>query len=344
MTSRNVLLTKSSFDVTKIFIILCNYFRESASTSATNENVENLTLVHDDDIEDDRSELTEDSASNKDDSASEDPSDSEEEEDDDEEDDGDENDPGDHNENDPDGGGEGRRISSRSKVSIGEIDQGYFNEHQMSITNPKQLTLKLMKRTRSLVSTVHHSSILDAHVREQMQSKSNDSNQNQAGTDEQKSAKGELIIDFRIRWNSTYLMINRFINIRHIVNEITHTPTQVVGLRTEQERKLTDLSFNHFEWNWLIALEHVLQPFENATRILSGRDYQTLSIKQLVLNGLKSFLTTHKVGETMVNTLKKLLLVQYHDYCENSMSKEERVAMMVRNPSSLYLNFVFKIL
>ena len=187
-----------------------------------------------------------------------------------------------------------------------------------------------MKRTRCLVSTIHHSSILDAHVREEMQSKANDSNQNQSKADELKSSKGELVTDFRIRWNSTYLMINRFVSIRHIVNEITHTPTQVVGLRPEQERKLTHLSFSHFEWNWLIALEHVLQPFENATRILSGRNYQTLSIKQLVLNGLKSFLTTQKTGETMVNTLKKLLLVKYNEHCENSIPKEERIAMMVR--------------
>lgn len=96
-------------------------------------------------------------------------------------------------------GGDGRRMSSRLRITIDEAEHGNFNEHRTSVLNPKQLTLGLMKRARCLISTIHYSSILDAHVREQMHRKQNDSNQYQSKTDDQVSFKGELVVDFSIR-------------------------------------------------------------------------------------------------------------------------------------------------
>ena len=297
------------------------FFRRSASKRTSNEDLDSFTSVHDhlvnvDDFEDGQSESSDDAASNNGDLPTEDLSGSDNELD-----DPDGDDVSDDNDSDYEGSGE-KEISSHSKSPTDEIESDNGDEFQTSISDPKNITLQLMKKTRSLVSTIHHSSILDAHVREKMSSKQNDGTQQQS--------KGELVVDFRIRWNSTHLMIDRFIGFRQIVNEITHTTNSVIGLRSDQEKKLSRLAYSHFEWNWLIALEFVLQPLENAIRILSGRTYQTLSIKQLVMNGLKTFLTTYKTGEGMVNTLKKLLLVKYQEYCENSISKEEHVAMMVR--------------
>ena len=270
------------------------------------------------DFEDDQSESSEDS--NKDDLPNENASNSDEENDEDDPDDVD-----DENDSDREDGS----ISVHRKTTSDGLESGDADERQTSISDPKGFTLQLMKKMRSLVSTVHHSSILDTHVRKQIQSKNNDSAQQHTNGDDQTTSNGELVIDFRIRWNSSHLMIHRFINIRHIVNEITHTLDRVIGLRPDQEKKLSRLAYNPSEWTWLMALEHVLQPFENATRILSGRNYQTLAIKQLVMTGLKTFLTTYKTGEVVVNTLKKLLLTKYQEHCENSISKEERAAMMV---------------
>ena len=273
----------------------------------------------DDDFEDTASESSVESESNNQDTtANENTSDSDEE---DEEDDHDED------------NGEAAETSSRAKASSYDVEEDNFTEQQTPVSNPKELISKLMKRTRVLISMVHHSSILDAHVREQIYSKQHESNQRQGELADQRSHKGELVVDYRIRWNSSHLMLNRFIHVRYIINEITHTPDQIDGLKSEQERKLSRLAYNQLDWNWLIALEYVLQPFENGTRILSGRSYQTLAIKQLVMNGLKTFLTTYKAGEGIVNALKKLLLIKYQEHCEESISKQEREAMMVRTPT-----------
>ena len=55
------------------------------------------------------------------------------------------------------------------------------------------------------------------------------------------------------------------------MNDITHTPYQIEGLKTKKHLKLSKLAFSHSDWTWLISLEYVLQPFAQSTQLLSGR-------------------------------------------------------------------------
>ena len=227
----------------------------------------------------------------------------------------------------------GESSGETSEGSDEEADDGAnqqdHSEQESSTLDPKILTLKLIKRTRALISIIHQSSVLDHYVREQIRLKRQESSQRGMQDGREKITFGELIRDFCVRWNSTYLMLKRFIVFRSIINEITHTPDQIDVIKPQQARTLSKFAFSHSDWNWLIAVEHVLQPFEQATRMLSGRHYQTLAIKQLALNGLKRFLTTYKPGEVLVNILKRELLVQYEYYCEQSVSTQEKEAMLV---------------
>lgn len=204
------------------------------------------------------------------------------------------------------------------------------SEQHNSTSNVKTITVNLMKRTRRLVSMVHHSSTIENYFADQAALKRQEINQRSGDEQLNNVEFKQLVMDVCVRWNSTFEMISRVIYFRQIINEITHTPDQIYILNTQQARKLCKLAFSPSDWNWLIAIETVLRPFEKATRILSGRSYQTLGIKRLVMNGLKKFLTTYKPSEPIVNVLKKQLLSEYENYCENNLSIEEEEAMMVR--------------
>jgi hypothetical protein len=154
----------------------------------------------------------------------------------------------------------------------------------------------------------------------------------------------ELVMDFRVRWNSSFKMLQRFIKLSSIINDVTFTAKTLDGVTSELASKLSRLTFNHDDWNWLSSLKFVLGPFEESTRLLSGRSYQKHALGKMVLNTLKDFLSRRKTGETMVNYLKALLLESFKKYCENNVPPEVDEAIMVSLSnlflfqSSIYLN------
>ncbi|CAF3423735.1 unnamed protein product [Rotaria sp. Silwood2] len=180
---------------------------------------------------------------------------------------------------------------------------------------------------------VHRSSILDGYVRGRIHLKQQEINQHSLNTNVKTVKYNDPVIDFVIRWSSTYKMLSRFIKLRSIVNDITHTPDKIAGLKSEQRLKLSKLAFSHSDWSCLTAVEYVLQPFEESTRLLSGRSYQTLAVGKIVMMGLKHFLSTYKSDEPMVNFLKQHLLKKYEDHCEQIIYKDAEKAMTVSKHS-----------
>lgn len=176
---------------------------------------------------------------------------------------------------------------------------------------------------------INHASILDTYVSEQIRLKQQDVDQNIQNPSIKKVKYTSAVIDFIVRWSSTFKMVNRFNKLRSIINDITHTPENIDGLKPEQRTKLCRLAFSHSDWNWLSSLEYVLQPFEQSTSLLSGRSYQTLAIAKIVMNGLQHFLSTYKSDEPMVNYLKKQLLEKYEEHCEFTVSEDTEAVMTV---------------
>ena len=183
---------------------------------------------------------------------------------------------------------------------------------------------------------IHHSSILDGYVRDEVALKQREIDQNIHTFDLNKVKHNTPVVDFIIRWSSTFKMLNRFIKMRSIINDITHTPENIDGLKPGQRLKLCRLAFSHSYWNWLISLEYVLRPFEQCTRLLSGRSYPTIAIAKIVMNGLERFLTTNTLDNTMTNILKIQLLEKFKEYCEQRFSDDSQEAMVVREHLILY--------
>ena len=138
-----------------------------------------------------------------------------------------------------------------------------------------------------------------------------------------------FVLDFRIRWNTTYTMLSRFIALSGIVNDITLAPSSEIGLAKAQYEKLRKLSFSSNDWLCLSALKNVLFPFYKATSLLSGSKYPTLSISFQVLKGLKSFLTKRNNDQPLENAMKRLLLIKLDHYFQRETKWDQKRATLV---------------
>lgn len=91
--------------------------------------------------------------------------------------------------------------------------------------------------------------------------------------------KFNLITDFEIRWNTTFIMIDRFIIHRFIIDDINSRPFKVAHITSTQQAKLgsKEFEFTNDEWSRINDLHAVLKPFLIATNIVSAKNYPTLS-------------------------------------------------------------------
>ncbi len=78
---------------------------------------------------------------------------------------------------------------------------------------------KLLNKIRSIVKLYKQSSIIFAYFYNYIQSL----------PDEDQMQKKGLIYDFVVRWNSTYLMLNRISEFRGVVDEVTSEPDRIDG-------------------------------------------------------------------------------------------------------------------
>ena len=227
-----------------------------------------------------------------------------------------------------------------SNVSIDEmsIDEKINNE-SAKITEDELLfnISAMLKRARVLVVMTRNSSNILNFIR----CKQNDNMIN-----------FQLLKDFKIRWNYTYLFLDRVSKYKDIILELTGNPTVIPGIQPSQVTKLKRLSFSDFEWTLINALIEVLAPFYYATKMLSGRTYQTQSISYAVLNGLKSYLNTKMSDDNddvnsdveeaskstninmdefynICNILKGILLKNFDHYKAKHISTAQNEAILV---------------
>ncbi|KAF0748355.1 zinc finger BED domain-containing protein 4-like, partial [Aphis craccivora] len=108
----------------------------------------------------------------------------------------------------------------------------------------------------------------------------------------------KLLQDVQTRWNSTYYMLNRFIEL-----EIPIIGT--LGLLNKASQTL-----NSDEWTIIKELCTVLRPFEEATRAVSCESYMTASIVIVLTQGLLNAckkLHTMEFNERTLIIIKQLL-------------------------------------
>ncbi|CAF1064128.1 unnamed protein product [Didymodactylos carnosus] len=149
----------------------------------------------------------------------------------------------------------------------------------------------LLCRVRSLIKLIQKCHLINAYVRKQ------------AKTD--KTIKGgELILDFHIRWNTTCVMLAKFIEHRRIIIEITNTPEKIVNLKKAKCNRLMSLTLRPQHWECLITLKKILDPFHSATKAFSGRNYETIAQSKTILFALKNFLLKEQPDHHLENIIK----------------------------------------
>ncbi|CAF1523500.1 unnamed protein product, partial [Rotaria sordida] len=200
-------------------------------------------------------------------------------------------------------------------------------EHAL-ILYSKEFIYILLQRTCTLKKTIHRSRNLDKYVRDQISLKQQESNKRSKKDNTESVVYNELVIDFEIRWSSTFIMRHRFNKLSSVVDDVTFTPRNIDGVESQQVLKLSKFTFSHDDWSWLSTLELVLKCFEESTSLLSGKTYQTLSLGKMILNGLKYVLSHQKPNEPMINHLKTLLLKVFEEHCEKNFSAEAEEAII----------------
>lgn len=108
----------------------------------------------------------------------------------------------------------------------------------------------------------------------------------------------KLIQDVVTRWNSTYYMIDRLLELEDAVK------ATIALLDTHLE------TLNAEEWSLLKELRKILNPFESATKAVSGEKYMSGSLVIVLTNGLKDVCKklskVKNVSRTSKNVLKIL--------------------------------------
>ncbi|CAF2180976.1 unnamed protein product [Rotaria magnacalcarata] len=209
------------------------------------------------------------------------------------------------------------------------------NDEQTPIgitAKPSDLSLivyNLLQRVRRLVRFIRKSSVLYRYIRNQIRLKNIEIVRSAHEQNLKPVKLNNAVLDFRIRWNTTYTMISRFIALSSIITDITVLPSIEIGLKKKQYEKLQQLSFSRFDWSILAALKNVLFPFYRATTLLSGSKYPTLSIAYSVSTGLKNFLTKSKDDQPLENSLKQLLLAKFSYYFEQEISWDQKRATLI---------------
>ena len=190
----------------------------------------------------------------------------------------------------------------------------------------------MLSKTRNLVKLTRSSNNILKYLRKkQIESKIN----------------FQLMKDFKIRWNFTYLFLMRLLKYKDIIIEMSSKTHSIPGITTSITNNIKKLSLKDEEWTLILAMTEVLSPFYEATKMLSGRTYQTLSISYLIMNGLNHFLDyvdlededpdlddeykNLKTSEyyTMCNQFKSIVSKSFCKYVSKHISEEQADSTLV---------------
>ena len=128
----------------------------------------------------------------------------------------------------------------------------------------------LMAKSRKLINIIRKSSILNDAIRNLARD----------------STTVELIVDMKVRWNSSFQMIQRLLLHQQVLATFFDNLDSLDGVTSKQRKKLSEVKLSSVDWNILLAMRRVLERFNDATEILSGKSYPTLSLAYPVIYSL----------------------------------------------------------
>lgn len=92
------------------------------------------------------------------------------------------------------------------------------------------------------------------------------------------------MVDVATRWNSTYDMIDRLFSMRRTISYLIDKPKYL----EDKENRGLQVHITNMEWDAIRRLRDVLVPFQEATLMLSGSSYVTLSLALPILFTLQN--------------------------------------------------------
>ena len=196
-------------------------------------------------------------------------------------------------------------IEDSSIDAIDNWSHDVLVDFDQSSCAPEQAAIgELMKKSRAFVKLVNKSSILKSYVN---------------------SVRGEfnitrtLQLDCKSRWNSSHRLLQTMLTYRKLINKL-HSEKHEIKLNNKQTKKLASIELEKADWLLIESIERVLQPFVEATKLLSGRNYCTIGISFFSICQLREFLEDEKSSGSnesrILYRLKHLLLFNMEQYFE----------------------------
>ena len=111
-----------------------------------------------------------------------------------------------------------------------------------------------------------------------------------------------LIQEVVTRWNSTLDMVTRLCEQQAAIAAVLHC-----------KRNLHHLELSPQEWHNMEDIVKLLEPFKNATEVLSGQKYPTLSCLAPILKDLRDKLIVNADDSNVLKTAKSAMLKDFDD-------------------------------
>ncbi|CAF3948484.1 unnamed protein product [Rotaria sp. Silwood1] len=197
-----------------------------------------------------------------------------------------------------------------------------INDNKLSSTDHYELLLdvfNLMKKTRAGVKFIRNHNDTNAYVVKHVELKNKT----------QKEKIGGLVLDMLIRWNSSHLLLHRLLAHTDIVNSVFAFPNNFNGLTDKQKKKLDELKLKQNEWDLLVHIRDVLQPFHVSTNALSGQYYPTIASSYLIWCFLSHYLHSNLNDEPVLLALKESLRFRFDMYCNSKLPPGQIETMMI---------------
>ncbi|CAF3265381.1 unnamed protein product [Rotaria sp. Silwood2] len=233
----------------------------------------------------------------------------------------------DNNDDANEGGGRSRNVTtddefesdSDSDISLSSLT---INDNNLSSIDHYELLVSvfnLMKKTRAGVKFIRNHNDTNEYVIKHIELK------NKA----QKENIGGLVLDMVIRWNSSHLLLCRLLSHKDIVKSVFSFPNNFNGLTDKQKKKLHKLTLKQNEWDLLVYLRDVLQPFQQSTTALSGQYYPTMASSFIIWRLLSYFLNSTSNDEPVALALKESLRFQFNIYCGSKLPAGQLETMRI---------------
>jgi hypothetical protein len=177
-----------------------------------------------------------------------------------------------------------------------------FTQSDFNVVDEHNMIISIVKKCRGLMSMIKRSTIITLYFDNQRK---------------QSNIKRNLRSDVKSRWNSTYSMIDSFLALREVIQQLFRDKHKL-KIKPKQVGKLGDFELTSDDWNVLTILHSILKPFYHATKAMSGSRYPTIGLAFYVLTRLKNFLQHHDKKESLMEKrFKQLLLKQLLHYFES---------------------------